>query len=147
MRPRLPALLTCLLLVGAGCLAGPGTGDEPAASPTAVASVTPTASPTASDETPATTPTSTAASSTQSETGYGTDCPYHLHANVASESQLERFDRRVAYANLSEPRQEEFRRAVSEGVIELGNTLPEPWGEVELVEYEGELYAVVPLVC
>ena len=147
MRPRLPALLTCLLLVSAGCLAGPDTGDEPAESPTAGASVTPTASPTAVDETPATTPISTSASPVPSGTSYGTDCPYHLHANVASESQLERIDRQVAYANLSESRQEEFRRAVSTGSVEVGNALPEPWGGPVLVEYEGERYAVVASVC
>ena len=140
MVPRVLALLACLLLVGAGCLAGPAATD------------TPTESPTKTVETPATTATSPTSDPTADESGtrsasYGTNCPYRLHGDVASESDRDRIDRRVAYANLSEPRQEEFRRAVSAGSVELGNTLPEPWGGPVLVEYEGELYTVVASVC
>ena len=134
MVPPVRTLLVCVMLVGAGCLAGPAVTDAPAESPSATSPTT-TASPGAA--TPATDATVTV----------GTDCPYRLSVAVATASQRDRVDRRVAFADLDEARRQEFRAAREDGETELGDQLPETWGSPVLVEYEGETYHAVASVC
>jgi len=123
-------LLVALALSVAGCLDG-GTGGTPEA----------TTEPSSTDS-PAPSPTTDAGAVT---TGYGTDCPYIVSADRATERQRTDTDRRVDYENLSTERQQEFRQAIG-GSVEMA-TLPEVWSGPVLVNYEGEQYYVVASVC
>jgi hypothetical protein len=115
-------LLLVLAVSVAGCLDGGASGS-------------PTASTT--EPTPTDTPDVT--------TAYGTDCPYVVTVDPATDRQLTDTDRRVDYENLSAERQQEFRQAIG-GSVEL-ETLPDAWSEPVLVRYEGERYYVVAAVC
>jgi PBP1b-binding outer membrane lipoprotein LpoB len=116
----------CLLVVLSGCVAG-GSGD-------AGTTTTPT----------------TASPSEASENASGmslTDCPYNLHVEGATETNLENIDRRVAYENLTAARQEEFDRALTNGTIELADSLPDVWGGPVIVDSQGKQYYAVASTC
>jgi hypothetical protein len=117
MRPRFLASLAVALLLVSGC-AGPS--DRPTAKPTDT--------------------------STAGPPGTGTACPYTVSASPATSGQEGRTDRRVDFGSLSDPRQAEFERMVSEGSVEL-DTLPETWSSPVLVDYRGETYYVVAQTC
>ncbi|QKY21001.1 hypothetical protein B4589_011680 [Halolamina sp. CBA1230] len=72
-----------------------------------------------------------------------TDCPYVLSVDPAGEASGDR----IEYADLPEQRQGEFDRALADGSVELGETLPEEWSEPRIVEYEGAEYYAVASVC
>ena len=124
-----------ILVVCAGCLG-------PQSPPTAASS------PTTDDLTATTTPTDTAKTDTSPvTTGYSTDCPHYLQVDVASDSQLSRTDEVVDYSALPPARQREFEAALTEGSIELGETLPEPWSAPRIITYQSEQYYAVAYVC
>ncbi|WP_136717021.1 hypothetical protein [Halorientalis salina] len=124
-------LLLVLVVSVAGCLDG-GTGGSPTAS--------------ATELTPSESPTSTPTDTPDVTTAYGTDCPYVVTVDPATDRQLSDTDRTLDYANLSTERQQEFDRALENGSVEMP-TLPDAWSSPVLVHYEGERYYVVAAVC
>lgn len=124
-----------LLVLGAGCTAGPGTGTTTA----------PTTAPTTTTETVANPVTVTTGEPPRTGT-YG--CPYFVTVEPATERQVEYAERVRHYANLPAARQSEFDRARTNrnGTIAL-DTLPELWGAPRVIEYEDGLYATVASTC
>ena len=120
-----------LLVCCAGCVS-PQSPATPPATPT-------TGDPTVTQPTTITPGTGTVTT----PTGYTTDCPYFLQVAVATDTQRSRTDRTLEYAELPPARQEEFEAALANGTVELGETLPEPWGSPRIVTYrDGQYYAV-----
>ena len=72
-----------------------------------------------------------------------TDCPSVLSVDPAGEASGDR----IEYADLPEQRQGEFDRALADGSVELGETLPEVWSEPRIVVYDGAEYYAVASVC
>lgn len=109
---------------------------------------TPASTPPTDDLTATTTTTDTSETSTSTRTtGFSTDCPYYLQVDVATDGQLSRTDEVVDYSALPPARQREFEAALTEGSIELGETLPEPWSSPRIVTYQAEQYYAVAYVC
>jgi hypothetical protein len=67
--------------------------------------------------------------------------------DVASDSQLSRTDEVLDDSELPPARQREFEAALTEGSIELGETLPEPWNSPRIITYQSEQYYAVAYVC
>ena len=126
-------LLLVLAVSVAGCLDG-GTGGAATAS---------TTEPTPSGSPPSTSPTTDTPSVT---TASGTDCPYVVTVDPATDRQLAETDRTLDYATLSAERRQEFDRALEHGSVEM-ETLPDAWGGPVIVTSAGEQYYVVAAVC
>lgn len=133
------SFLLSILVVFGGCtqVQVPSSPDSTTSPKTSTVTVTSTATST-------TTPKTT---STYKTTFTYTDCPYYLDVEPAREEQISRVEQTLAYQNLSVERQHEFKKALKNGSIELGATLPSTWGGPRILEYQGEQYYTVAFVC